>query len=123
MKIEVTQLRPTSFEEVCTILGESPDKYEPVEGVETPQDAALRKIKAIVKVMNKGEAADFTNENQAKYYPYFDLSKGVSLHSVYYSSQFSLVPPSSCYLSSKDCEYAVETFFEIYKTAFTNENN
>lgn len=112
--------KPKTFEELCTIMGENPGKYDTQFAFETEADAAMRKIKLIVKYYNKGQKVDFTNTDQTKWYPYFEYDGGFSLCIVIINFSYSDVPPPCCYLDRDACKEAVITFFEIYKTAYEN---
>ena len=46
-------------------------------------------ISMFAKVLNEGWDPDYGNSNEAKYYPYFDMSSGFSFNNVFYTLTLS----------------------------------
>ena len=72
----------------------------------------------IVEMYNKGEKPNWSNSNQSKYYPYFNMGS-FSYHTWSYYSTHSHVPASSIFLRKEDLLEAVELYIDLYKQART----
>lgn len=110
--------RVKTFSDVCTILGKNEKDFEPSCN-EDESDAAMRKVKAIAKVLNEGWYPDFENHNQYKCAPWFKKERGCQVFSsVSYWGTDSIVPAPSLLKSSELAEYAGTQFIDIYTKAF-----
>jgi len=110
--------RVKTFSDVCTILGKSEKDFEP-NCNEDESDTAMRKVKAIAKVLNEGWYPDFENHNQYKYTPWFKKERGRQVFdSVYSWSAGTDVPAPSLFKSHELAEYAGTQFIDIYTKAF-----
>ena len=103
---------------MCTILGKNEKDFEP-NCNEDESDAAMRKVKAIVKVLNEGWYPDFENHNQCKYTPWFKKERGRQVF-ICVDSWFTgtVVPAPSLFKSRELAEYAGTQFLGIYTKAF-----
>src|SRR5204863_8264299 len=69
----------------------------PYPGTKDPEEHAInsfRKVTLIAKVLNEGWTPDWTDEDQKKYWPWFDLSSGSGLvfrHLCYFNYSLSNV--------------------------------
>ena len=72
----------------------------------------------MVEMYNKGEKPDWSNSNQSKYYPYFDMIN-FSYDDWYYDYTLSHVPASVCFLRNEDLLEAVELYIDLYKQSRT----
>ena len=68
----------------------------------------------MVEMYNKGEKPDWSNSNQNKYYPYFNMSD-FSYGAWHCHYAYSNVPASVCFLRNEDLLEAVELYIDIYK--------
>lgn len=110
--------RVKTFSDVCTILGKNEKDFEP-NCNEDESDAAMRKVKAIVKVLNEGWYPDFENHNQCKYAPWFKKERGEQvLSSVDYCDSATNVPAPTLFKSRELATYAGTQFIHIYTKAF-----
>lgn len=75
---------------------------------------AYQKEAMIVEFYNKGEKLDWTNTDQPKYYPWFNMSD-FSLDDCYYYYGTSVVTTRLCFVREEDCREAVEKFIDIYR--------
>lgn len=65
-----------TFEDACSRLGLNSGMFLPGD---SKDEIAYKKLKVIAKALNEGWQPDWTNSNQYKYYPWFDLSSGSGL--------------------------------------------
>ena len=72
----------------------------------------------MVEMYNKGEKPDWSNSNQNKYYPYFNMSD-FSYPGWSYPCTSSYVPASVCFLRNEDLLEAVELYIDLYKQSRT----
>lgn len=62
-----------TYEEVCRFIGESPVNEEELKRIGFTQDEIdYRKLKQITRAYNDGWVADYNDENQQKWCPWFD---------------------------------------------------
>ena len=118
---------PTTFEEALKLLpkkDKSIVKYNNlvkngVDGCEL----ALRKLIIITKALNNGWEPDWNNENQYKYFPYFDMRNGVSFASVGYAWIFTYSAVSSllCVDTEGKAKYLGRYFIDLYRILLTDE--
>mgnify|MGYP006921420375 CR=1 FL=1 len=72
--------RITSFKTACKALGIA-DTLPQVEGLPKEHQKAIiahYKLVIIAQALNDGWKPDWDNNNEYKYYPYFDMEKGFS---------------------------------------------
>lgn len=112
--------RIKTYEDACNELGLLP--YPHSIATMTDDELAYYKLKVIVKALNEGWEADWTNRCQAKFYPYFETEINGSLSglvSVSSSHAFSYAnTPFGSRLAFKSrelAEYAGKQFIDIYK--------
>lgn len=64
-----------TYEEVCQFIGESPVNEDELKRVGFTQDEIdYRKLKQITKAYNDGWVADYNDENQRRWIPWFNFS-------------------------------------------------
>jgi hypothetical protein len=90
------------------------------DGLE-PDLVAYLKLKAIVKAINQGWVPDWTNTNQPKYWPYFNLSSSFSFSSSSYGfvCADTAVGSRLCFETEEKCKYAATTFLSNYEEFIT----
>jgi len=90
----------------------------------TDDEAAYRKLKIIIKAINEKFVPDFTNDNQAKWYPWFKINKasasapsGFGFSDSYYrcTSASTIVGSRLCFENKEKCEYVATQFTDLYK--------
>jgi hypothetical protein len=108
-----------SFEDACAQLGISVSDV--LSGSDTPDEAAYKKLKVIVRALNQGWTPDWTDGDQYKHYPWFDLSSGSGLAPYdfvhLYSSSF--VGSRLCFKTRELAIYASKQFTSIYSDFMT----
>ena len=87
---------------------------------DTTDEIAYKILKVIAEVLNEGWVPDWKNNNQYKYYPWFDLSSGSGLsYDVFVSrDSFSFVGSRLCFKSEELAEYAGKQFIKEYTDFF-----
>jgi hypothetical protein len=116
--------RIKNFDDVLEENGITRDEFEKsCKGLE-PDEIAYRMAKLVCKAFNEGWIPDWTNSNEYKYYPWFEMgsSSGVGFAYGGYVSwySFSVVGSRLCFKSRDLAEYAGKLFEqEIYKPLFT----
>ena len=75
------------------------------------------KMKLVVKTINQGWVPDWSNTNQRKWYPWFDISPsgaGFSDSGYRYAAAHTGVGSRLCFETEEKCKYAANQFIEIY---------
>jgi hypothetical protein len=108
-----------SFEDACRHLGIEPSTV--ISQNDTIDEAAYKKLKVVVDAINNGWKPDWSDHDQYKYFPWFEvLSSGsgfaFSGYGYYYSA--SSVGSRLCFESREKCLYAAEQFQSIYEDFF-----
>lgn len=108
-----------TFEDACEELGIDPQTV--TNENDTPDEAAYKKLKIVIKATNQGWTPDWNNSNQYKWWPYFNLSSGsgFSHTSSYCCYEYSAVGSRLCFESEAKSNYAAKQFNELYKQFFT----
>jgi hypothetical protein len=84
---------------------------------DTPDVRAYKQLKVIICAINEGWTPDWNNDNQRKYYPWFNLSSGFGFSSSGYGCgrTHTLVGSRLCFESEEKCIYTANQFLDIYK--------
>ena len=87
---------------------------------DTPDEIAYKILKVIIEVLNEGWVPDWKNDNQYKYYPWFDMSSGSGLSCLVYGHRHSHSDVGSrlCFKSRELAEYAGKQFNKEYTDFF-----
>jgi len=107
-----------TFEDACEELGITNESCHPIfDEEESPDEIAYKKLKIIIKAINQGWEPDWSNSNEYKYWPYFNLSSGFGFSgSGYYCAfTYSGVGSRLCFETREKCEYAANQFLDLYK--------
>jgi hypothetical protein len=81
---------------------------------------AFLKLCIITEALNEGWTPNWNNDNDYKYYQWWNMQNGFSLINVcYFYSSGSRVSSRLCFKSRELAEYAAKQFFDIYKDYFT----
>jgi len=113
-----------SFEDACKKEGVDPEKLPDVSMI--PEDfrkpiIAAYKLMIVFQAINNGWKADWSDWDQYKYYPWFQvLSSGFGFDgSAYYSAySYASVGSRLCTDSSEKALYIAEQFKGLYKDFF-----
>lgn len=101
----------TTFELACEYLKKDPTKYK----------SSFKKIKIIVKALNKlsGFITEWEIINQ--YYPYFKINNGSFVFANFNSNRGVIYFPSTLYVSSsEEAIFLGEKFTDLYKDYLLN---
>lgn len=112
--IKVTD-RIRSFSDVLKEKGITEDDFnEACEGL-TKDEIGYRKVKMLYEVLNEGWQPDWSNSNEAKYYPWMKFSAGSGFSSDGYVCDFahSLVGSRLVLKSRELAEHAGQHFADI----------
>jgi hypothetical protein len=105
-----------TFKDACQALELDPGKV--TQETDTKDEAAYKMIKVIVAAINQGWIPDWSNEDQKKWFPWFNvLSSGLGFqHSFYYYTlTFTYVGSRLCFESSEKAEHAGRQFIKLYE--------
>jgi hypothetical protein len=111
--------RVKSFEDACGILGFIVQTHRNMFEELQKDEIAYIKLKVITEALNEGWEPDWNNNNEYKYYPWWNMQNGFSLSDVSYYYSYSFVSSRLCFKSRELAEYAAKQFLEIYKDYFT----
>jgi len=106
-----------TFEDACAVLGINPGLV--FNRADTPDEFAYKKLKVIIKAINEGWIPDWSNRDQYKYYPWFEVLSsgfGFSDSDYDYASTFTAVGSRLCFESREKSDYAAKQFIDIYKS-------
>ena len=112
--------RVTSYEDALAEADELTRMECEVRTNDTPDVAAYKKLKLVIKVINEDWIADYTDSNQKKYYPWFRvLPSGsgfdFSATDYGYDYSYSAVGVLLCFETREKCEYVAKQFTQLYK--------
>jgi hypothetical protein len=108
-----------TFEDACEELSVIPGD---VTGIGcTSDEIAYKKLKVIVKAINQGWIPDWSNSDQHKWNPWFNLSSGFgfSYTAYYYDYSNSSVGSRLCFESEEKARYTANQFLDLYKRFLT----
>jgi hypothetical protein len=112
--------RVKTWEDACNVIGVDPDEiYTGEADADDKARSAFDKLMVIVKALNEGWKPDWTDEDEYKWYPWFDLSEGFAYYDVFYDYTASYVGSRLCFKSRELAEYAAKQFLSLYKDFMT----
>jgi hypothetical protein len=105
-----------TFEDACNKLGIDPVEFEQKYSNLKKCDLAFGKLQIIYEAINDGWEADYSNENEYKYYPYFRWNEisGFSFLASDCNRSLSDVGSLLSTNSEEKSEYIGEQFIDIY---------
>jgi len=108
--------RVKSYEDACRALGERPTTDW---GSATPDEAAYKKLKTIVRALNEGWAADYKDPGQNKWFPMFSAlgPSGLAFDRSAFARSLPYAGDAArlCLKSEELAEYAGETFLKLWE--------
>jgi len=109
-----------TFDDACRAIGttelEFNEKFS-ILGLDI-DTLNYEKIKVVAKAINNCWVPDWSNRDQYKYYPWFEvLSSGFGFSDSYYGCTFASTGVGSrlCFESSEKAKYAGTQFIDLYK--------
>jgi hypothetical protein len=119
-----TFVKPNIMDRVKTAEQAFAIKGISIASIIQPNDAidevAYKVLKVIVEILNEGWVPDWKNNNQYKYYPWFDVSSGSGLSCLVCGARDSrsVVGSRLCFKSSELAKYAGKQFKKLYEQYF-----
>ncbi len=115
-----------SFEDIKTLEDAADETghskvYLKMQDPESTDEWAYRMLKMVIKAINQGWTPDWSNSDQYKWWPYFNLSSGsgFSGSGSGYDFSYSRVGSRLCFESEAKSNYAAKQFSELYKQFLT----
>jgi hypothetical protein len=108
-----------TFEDACEQIGVNP--LSVFSDIDTYDEIAYKKLKIIAKAINQGWTPDWSNTNQKKWWPWFDLSSGFGFSNsgYYYTYSFAAVGSRLCFESEAKSDYCAKQFISLYQELLT----
>ncbi|MGJ1407426.1 hypothetical protein [Sphingobacterium siyangense] len=106
-----------TIEDACAALGIEPITF--LDGIKnlTPDTNAYEQLKVVVRALNGGEHMDYKDEEEYKYFPYFNSvgsASGFSFRDYFFGRSHSFVGSRLAYKSREIAEYAGKQFIGLY---------
>lgn len=116
-KREFTDIK--TFEDACDELGTNPSAV--FNSDDQPDEVAYKKLKVIVKAINGGWLPDWSNTNQKKWWPWFNLSSGFGFCGSTYDCTLTAANVGSrlCFESEAKSDYTAKQFINLYEELLT----
>ena len=109
------------FEDACEVLGigTSIPNVDNLRKKDRASVIAQYKLLVIIEALNEGWTPNWDNNNEYKYYPYFDIRNNTPVFD-YYNGWFTNSRTSSrlCLKTSALAEYCGKQFIDLYKDLF-----
>jgi hypothetical protein len=111
--------RIKTFKDACGVLNINPENV--FTEYDTSDEIAYKKLKVIIQAINAGWTPDWNDDNQRKYYPWFNLSSGFGFSSSACLCDYADASVGSrlCFESEEKCIYTTNQFLDIYKDFLT----
>jgi len=108
-----------TFDDACNKFNVHPGDV--FHDKDTPDEIAYKKLKLIARAINNGWVPNWKNENEKKWWPWFNLSSGSGFsNSDYgYSGTTSGVGSRLCFESEEKSEYTANQFLDLYRDLLT----
>lgn len=107
-----------TFEDALKATGETQSSFDARTVNDSTDEIAYKKIKVIAIALNDGWKPNWKNDDEYKYYPWFDFEDdgGLGLSCLDYDRDFSTSAVGSrlCYKTRGLAEYAGKQFASIY---------
>ncbi|MDM1557082.1 hypothetical protein HX126_21230 [Chryseobacterium indologenes] len=115
--------RIKDFDDVLLYHGINSDQFKKQCAGLTDDEIAYKQLKLITSALNEDWTPDWQNDDQWKYYPWFDMDSSSSSGRFSFDHSDDLFSASVCgsrlCFKSRDlCEYAAKTFIDIYREFF-----
>lgn len=119
-----------TYEDACAALGIDPSQT--IQFPNTQNDlligiSAFAKLLIVAQALNEGWQPDWSNYNEYKYYPWFNMDDDngsglyLSFHGCGFVRSLSLVGSRLVFRSSELATYAGKQFIELYAQAFVKK--
>jgi hypothetical protein len=111
-----------TFKDACDELELTQEDLINITGsLDTPDEVAYKKLKIVIAAINQGWTPDWNNNDERKWWPYFNLSSGFGFSFTFYNYAHSGTSVGSrlCFESSEKAEFAGKQFIDLYKAFLT----
>ncbi len=111
--------RIKTFEDACAVYGILPQSVFSLS--DTPDEIAYKKLKIITRALNEDWVANWTDNKERKYYPYFEFVPGVGFRFFVYDFWIpcTIVGSRLCYKNWELAKYSAEQFRELWNDFLT----
>ena len=106
--------RVKSYADACQVLGIN--GFSPSG---TADEVAYVQLKTIIAALNEGWVPDWNDDEEYKFYPFWNMQNDFSLGGVSCNYRYSYVGSRLCFKSEKLAQYAADQFKDIYKQFYT----
>jgi len=108
-----------TFEDACEELDLNANDFITANCL--PDEIAYKKLKVIIMAVNQGWIPDWNNDNQRKWWPYFNLSSGFGFSCSYYGYDDTSTAVGSrlCFETEEKSNYVAKQFLDLYKEFLT----
>lgn len=102
-----------SFKDACDYFGVKPESV--YNSTDTKDEIGYKKLKLIIKALNEGWYPNWKDENERKWFNYFNMSGVFAYYATYYNYTDTYVP-SALYLKNRElAEHCAKIALEEYK--------
>jgi len=111
-----------TFEDACDELGIVNNSCRPIfDDEEDPDEIAYKKLKVIVKAINQGWTPYWSDGDQIKWWPYFNLSSGFGFSGSAYGCDGTdtFVGSRLCFETEAKSNYCAKQFIDLYEQFLT----
>lgn len=108
-----------TFEDACKKMKAHPDDV--IHERDMPDEIAYKKLKLIAAAINNGWIPNWDNENERKWWPWFNLSSGFGFSLSFYgiANAATNVGSHLCFESEEKSDYCATQFIDLYKDLLT----
>ncbi len=111
----------TTFNHILSYHNLTSDEFYKNTHQLTDRELAFRELCLIASALNNGVKIDMHNEEQQKWYAWWNYkNEDFSLFSVYYHYTSSIVPPPTLHVSKEAINHSVTHFKDYWKRWLTN---
>lgn len=110
-----------SFKAACKAVGISDTLPDFSFAPEQHRQALIDHYKLVIinQAINGDWKLDWNNNDQPKWFPWFDMESGFELGDVHDYCQFTYAGSRLCFFSREAAQYAATKFHKLYKSYFT----
>jgi hypothetical protein len=110
-----------TFEDACDELELTQEDLLHIHNNDSTDEVAYKKLKIVIAAINQGWIPNWDNDNERKWWPYFNLSSGFSFSDTdyYYVYSHTDVGSRLCFESQEKAIYTAEQFLPLYKDFLT----
>jgi hypothetical protein len=107
-----------SFKDACIVLGVNEDDVFNKK-TDSSDDIAFKKLKMIVKALNEGWYPNWNDDNERKYFIWWNMKGGFSYYAVTYNGTDANVPSALCLKTRDLAEHISNIAFKEFKEYYS----